>query len=262
VADRIARWVSHVQGAAATIISFDVQPEGRGLLGLLIDDPQPLRLADISGHPQSSGFPAGHPPMRGFLGVPIRLRDQVFGNLYLTGKRHGGEFTEDDEAVAGGDRTHRADEISIRHATSGTWERISRHTDTPSPSGSRTSRTATPGFSAAMRADLDDLRARQRGSQGEPTFGRPKCVRCSRQEMAPAVEGEAVSDGDRGRNRWLSACKISRGSRCRSTDVHGTVSGSVMIGPVPILRLTAITQSFVNVPCLIKGHLAGRALQG
>jgi signal transduction histidine kinase len=74
-------------------------PEGRGLLGLLIDDPRPLRLADISAHPASSGFPEGHPPMRGFLGVPVRVRDEVFGNLYLTGKRGGGEFTEDDEAV-------------------------------------------------------------------------------------------------------------------------------------------------------------------
>jgi signal transduction histidine kinase len=73
-------------------------PEGRGLLGLLIDDPRPLRLADIAAHPASSGFPDGHPPMRGFLGVPVRVRDEVFGNLYLTGKR-GGEFTEDDEAV-------------------------------------------------------------------------------------------------------------------------------------------------------------------
>ena len=74
-------------------------PEGHGLLGLLIDDPRPLRLADIAAHPQSSGFPDGHPPMRSFLGVPVRLRDEVFGNLYLTGKRGDGEFTEDDEAV-------------------------------------------------------------------------------------------------------------------------------------------------------------------
>jgi signal transduction histidine kinase len=74
-------------------------PEGRGLLGLLIDDPRPLRLADIADHAASSGFPAGHPPMRGFLGVPVRIREEVFGNLYLTNKRGGGEFTEDDEAV-------------------------------------------------------------------------------------------------------------------------------------------------------------------
>ncbi len=75
------------------------RPEGRGLLGLLIDDPRPLRLADIAAHPASSGFPDGHPPMRRFLGVPVRVRDEVFGNLYLTDKRGGGEFTEDDEAV-------------------------------------------------------------------------------------------------------------------------------------------------------------------
>jgi signal transduction histidine kinase len=74
-------------------------PEGRGLLGLLIDDPRPLRLADIAVHPASSGFPGGHPPMRCFLGVPVRVRDEVFGNLYLTNKRGGGDFTEDDEAV-------------------------------------------------------------------------------------------------------------------------------------------------------------------
>ena len=74
-------------------------PQGRGLLGLLIDDPRPLRLADIAAHPASSGFPDGHPPMHGFLGVPVRIRDEVFGNLYLTGKRGGEDFTEDDEAV-------------------------------------------------------------------------------------------------------------------------------------------------------------------
>ena len=74
-------------------------PEGRGLLGLLIEDPRPLRLADIAAHPASSGFPVGHPPMHGFLGVPVRIRDEVFGNLYLTNKRGGGDFTEDDEAV-------------------------------------------------------------------------------------------------------------------------------------------------------------------
>ena len=81
------------------IEAIDHWPAGRGLLGLLIDDPGPLRLADIAAHPASSGFPGGHPPMRGFLGVPVRIRDEVFGNLYLTDKRDGGDFTEDDEAV-------------------------------------------------------------------------------------------------------------------------------------------------------------------
>ncbi len=74
-------------------------PEGRGLLGALITDPKPLRIADLGMHPLSSGFPAGHPPMTSFLGVPIRIRGEVYGNLYLTEKRDGREFDEEDEAV-------------------------------------------------------------------------------------------------------------------------------------------------------------------
>jgi signal transduction histidine kinase len=74
-------------------------PEGRGLLGALITDPKPLRLADLGSNARSSGFPSGHPPMTSFLGVPIRIRDEVYGNLYLTEKRGGGEFDEEDEAV-------------------------------------------------------------------------------------------------------------------------------------------------------------------
>jgi GAF domain-containing protein len=71
-------------------------PSGRGILGLLIA--APLRLPDLTAHEASVGFPAGHPPMRSFLGVPVRVRDEVFGNLYLTGKR-GGDFTGDDEYI-------------------------------------------------------------------------------------------------------------------------------------------------------------------
>jgi signal transduction histidine kinase len=83
----------------ATIRSIDHWPEGRGLLSLLIRDPKPLRLADMASHPESSGFPEGHPPMTTFVGVPVRVRNEVYGNLYLTGKRGGGEFTEEDESV-------------------------------------------------------------------------------------------------------------------------------------------------------------------
>lgn len=74
-------------------------PHGRGILGLLIDDPKPLRLADLSQHSSSYGFPEGHPPMRTFLGVPIRARGEVFGNLYLTEKAGGAEFTREDEEL-------------------------------------------------------------------------------------------------------------------------------------------------------------------
>ncbi|WP_333775073.1 sensor histidine kinase [Streptomyces sp. IBSBF 3136] len=74
-------------------------PEGHGILGEVIRHPRPLRLEKISQHPASYGFPPHHPPMNSFLGVPIRIRDQVFGNLYLTEKRGGVEFDEEDEAV-------------------------------------------------------------------------------------------------------------------------------------------------------------------
>jgi signal transduction histidine kinase len=74
-------------------------PEGRGLLGLLIKHPQVIRVPDLGQHPASVGFPPHHPPMRSFLGAPVRVRDEVFGNLYLTEKRTATEFTPEDEVV-------------------------------------------------------------------------------------------------------------------------------------------------------------------
>ncbi|MFG1605174.1 GAF domain-containing sensor histidine kinase [Actinoplanes sp. NPDC049265] len=74
-------------------------PHGRGVLGLLITDPQPVRMPDITKHPRSYGFPAHHPPMHSFLGVPVRTRDQIFGNLYLADKRGAAEFSDDDEEI-------------------------------------------------------------------------------------------------------------------------------------------------------------------
>ena len=74
-------------------------PTGRGVLGELIRNPAPLRIADVGGHPHSYGFPAGHPPMRSFLGVPIVVAGQPYGNLYLTEKMGWSEFTRDDEAL-------------------------------------------------------------------------------------------------------------------------------------------------------------------
>lgn len=74
-------------------------PTGHGVLGALIEEDKPLRLADLTQHPMSVGFPAHHPPMRTFLGVPVRARGEVFGRLYLTEKAGGQEFTVDDETV-------------------------------------------------------------------------------------------------------------------------------------------------------------------
>ncbi|CAM5569469.1 sensor histidine kinase [Streptomyces aurantiogriseus] len=82
-----------------TINAIGHYPEGHGILGLLIREPEPLRLPDLGQHPESVGFPEGHPPMTTFLGAPVRVRDQVFGNLYLTDKRGDAEFDDEDEAV-------------------------------------------------------------------------------------------------------------------------------------------------------------------
>lgn len=81
------------------VVEIGDLPEGHGILGVLIDRPEPLRLHDIAEHPATYGFPPNHPPMHSFLGVPVRIRDRVFGNLYLTEKAGGGDFTKADEEV-------------------------------------------------------------------------------------------------------------------------------------------------------------------
>ena len=86
--------------SAEQIAAIGHLPAGHGILGLLILEPAPLRLADLGAHPDSYGFPEHHPPMGSFLGVPIRVRDQVFGNLYLTDKKGSAEFSEQDEILA------------------------------------------------------------------------------------------------------------------------------------------------------------------
>jgi two-component system, NarL family, sensor histidine kinase DevS len=82
---------------AATHRAIGDLPRGRGVLGVLIDDPRPLRLGDVGEHPRSYGFPAAHPEMHSFLGVPILIRGEAWGNLYLAEKAGGEAFTDDDE---------------------------------------------------------------------------------------------------------------------------------------------------------------------
>jgi signal transduction histidine kinase len=96
---RLRTFVHHGVDEATAAAIGDL-PVGHGLLGLLIDDPRPIRLRDIAAHPASYGFPEQHPPMSSFLGVPVRTRELVFGNLYLTEKAGGQDFSEFDESVA------------------------------------------------------------------------------------------------------------------------------------------------------------------
>jgi len=77
-----------------------LRPKGRGVLGLLISNPEPLRIDNLAEHPDSYGFPDNHPPMKSFLGVPVRVRETVYGNLYMTDKQGADGFSEEDVAVA------------------------------------------------------------------------------------------------------------------------------------------------------------------
>jgi signal transduction histidine kinase len=76
------------------------RPTGRGVLGILITEPAPLRLSDLGAHPDRYGFPSSHPLMKSFLGVPVRVRSEVYGNLYLTDKVGAENFSDEDEALA------------------------------------------------------------------------------------------------------------------------------------------------------------------
>ncbi|MFC9325838.1 GAF domain-containing sensor histidine kinase [Kitasatospora sp. NPDC057015] len=89
----------HVGVDEETAARIGELPAGRGILGALIDRPEPLRLTDLAEDPRSAGFPPHHPPMTSFLGEPIRVRGEVFGNIYLTEKTGGGAFTPEDEQV-------------------------------------------------------------------------------------------------------------------------------------------------------------------
>lgn len=89
----------HVGMPPEQVSAIGQLPAGLGVLGLLIKEPRPLRVSDIADHPDRAGFPSGHPPMRSFLGVPVLVRGEPFGNLYLTEKRGGGDFSDEDEAL-------------------------------------------------------------------------------------------------------------------------------------------------------------------
>src|SRR5215218_8411728 len=98
-ADGLLEQFLHVGVDEETAQAIGELPKGRGVLGALIEDPQPIRLTRIADDPRSSGFPDGHPPMTTFLGVPIRSLDSVFGNLYLADRIDGGPFTAEDEEL-------------------------------------------------------------------------------------------------------------------------------------------------------------------
>ncbi|HET7386906.1 MAG TPA: GAF domain-containing protein [Nocardioidaceae bacterium] len=114
--NRVTRLITHGLTADELVALGPEPPSGHGLVGVLIDDPRPLRLARLRDHPASVGFPPHHPEMTTFLGVPVRVRGTVFGNLYLCDKADGAKFSEEDEGLVEVLATAAAHVIENAHA--------------------------------------------------------------------------------------------------------------------------------------------------
>ena len=172
-------------------------PEGRGVLGLLLGDGEgPLRLDDLATHPASVGFPPGHPPMRSFLGVPVPVRGQAFGNLYLTEKAGGGGFTQADEdaVVALAAAAGVAVENARLYAQAQQWGRAAQAAsdiDTAVLSGASTARRARADRRTRARGRRrrpgDARAARRAGRTWWSSTPPARCRRRRRRDRGPAA---------------------------------------------------------------------------
>jgi signal transduction histidine kinase len=169
-------------------------PHGRGLLGLIIRSPHPQRVDRISEHPDSYGFPPNHPVMTSFLGAPVRIRDQVFGNLYMTDKRHADGFSSDDEtiltalAAAAGVAVENA-RLYDRSVAQHRWAEVTRHLVSSLLQGE----SEEDVLADAVQRVLDLSGARE--ALIVKPVGRELVVAASAGESAPAV-GTTLDDPD------------------------------------------------------------------
>ncbi|MFT4286480.1 GAF domain-containing protein [Nocardioides sp.] len=158
-------------------------PHGRGILGLLIQHPRPLRLQDIQAHPQSYGFPPHHPPMKTFLGVPVRIRDTVFGNLYLTEKAGGAPFTDDDVTLVEALATAAGFVIENARAY-GLSERRRQWLE------------ATAQLAAALQPPIDAARALGRLTEAARSVGRARAMAVSTLDPDDPIAALAAEPAD------------------------------------------------------------------
>jgi signal transduction histidine kinase len=186
----------HVGMDADAVSRIGGLPTGRGILGELITHPEPLRLADLHEHPASAGFPEHHPPMGSFLGVPIRVRNQIYGNLYLTERAHG-EFSDEDEQLI----TALASTAGNAIENARLFEEASQHRHWLAASTEVTQQL----FAATADQPLElVLRLAVQGAQADlanlvlPVGGDPKngwSVRTAAGVLADTVTGQGVDDG-------------------------------------------------------------------
>lgn len=238
---RLATFVHDGMGAEEVARIGDL-PSGGGLLGHIIDEPRPVRLHEISSHDASSGFPAGHPPMGTFLGVPVRVRETVFGNLYLTEKADGSDFSPQDEelvgalAVAAGVAVESAqlhDEARRRERWLAATAEITEHLARPTPGDEALQLIADRALEAAdadvawIVTTTDPVGLEVRVVAGLPVS--PSALRGLPLERSLAAE--VVRTGEPGLSRDLS-------SDVRALDVAAHL-GWPPLGPTVIVPLRA-----------------------
>jgi signal transduction histidine kinase len=218
--DRTLEEFVHVGMDAAAVERIGHLPTGKGVLGVLIDDPRPRRVDEISHDLNATGFPPGHPPMRTFLGVPIIVRGEVFGNLYLTDKRDGRAFTAEDEELALAlaanagvaiDNARLFDEAQQRHRWMSASAEVTRQVmaDPPDPIAlvvECAQATAHADYAALVTRGTDAAVASIETSVGAATIGNAVPLDAS---MAGRVfaGGRPLLSGDTGRD----ACDAERG---------------------------------------------------
>ena len=227
-------------------------PRGRAILGLLISNPVPIRLADLASHPASTGFPAGHPPMGAFLGVPIRAGEEVFGNLYLTERSRGGEFTAEDEELA----------IALAAAAGGAIANARRFTESEQRRRwLAASGELTPLLLSGQAAEPYELITEHAVAAADADFGALVLPHGSDQVAVRAVSGltgAELQDRTAPLDTSLAGRAIMSGKPVLVTD-YGSEAGAVTlsadIGPMMIVPLAAGEQV---LGALLLGRLADR----
>ena len=247
----------HVGMDDPTVAKIGRLPEGKGLLGALIDDPRPIRLEDLGTDPRSIGFPDGHPPMRGFLGVPVRVRDQVFGALYLTTLVPRGFSAEDEELIsslAGTAGTAienaRLFETARRRQS---WLQVSTDTTLQMLTGSPDEVFTAIGHSVKEMAGADIVTVVQPSDDGERLIV----------EVAVGVGNQELRASSYPLENTLSKHVLETGLPLVVDIAHDTLpmlgsvylSSVVPVGPVMVLPLVGAT---TNRGALVVGRLQGR----
>ena len=227
-------------------------PRGRGILGLLISHPVPIRLAALASHPASTGFPAGHPPMGAFLGVPIRAGEEVFGNLYLTERSRGGEFTAEDEELA----------IALAAAAGGAIANARRFTESEQRRRwLAASGELTPLLLSGQVVEPYELIAEHAVAAAEADFAAVVLPYGSDQVVVRAVRGltgAELADRTAPLDASLAGRAIVSGKPALVTDYSGEADAATLradIGPMMIVPLAAGEQV---LGALLVGRLAAR----